>query len=66
MGNDGANGLGAIYVAGGTAVVEDPETAVVAGMPERALARATGAFIERGDRLAWLLNELIPVAPAKA
>jgi two-component system chemotaxis response regulator CheB len=65
MGNDGANGLGAIYAAGGTAVVEDPETAVVAGMPERALARATGAFIERGDRLAWLLNELIPVAPAK-
>jgi two-component system chemotaxis response regulator CheB len=66
MGNDGANGLGAIYAAGGTAVVEDPETAVVAGMPERALARATGAVIERGDRLAWLLNELIPVAPAKA
>jgi two-component system, chemotaxis family, protein-glutamate methylesterase/glutaminase len=65
MGNDGANGLGAIYAAGGTAIVEDPETAVVAGMPERALARATGAFLERGDRLAWLLNELVPVGSTK-
>ncbi len=46
------------YAAGGTAVVEDPESAVVAGMPERALARATGAFVERGERLAWLVGEL--------
>jgi two-component system chemotaxis response regulator CheB len=60
MGSDGANGLGAIYAAGGTAVVEDPETAVVSGMPERALVRATGAIVEKGDRLAWLLNELVP------
>ena len=59
MGSDGADGLGAIYAAGGTAVVEDPESAVVAGMPERALARATGAFVERGERLAWLVNELV-------
>ena len=58
MGSDGADGLGAIYAAGGTAVVEDPESAVVAGMPQRALARATGAFVERGERLAWLVNEL--------
>jgi two-component system chemotaxis response regulator CheB len=59
MGTDGADGLGAIYAAGGTAVVEDPESAVVAGMPERALARATGAFVERGERLAWLVGELV-------
>ena len=59
MGADGADGLGAIYAAGGTAVVEDPESAVVAGMPERALARATGAFVESGERLAWLMNELV-------
>jgi two-component system chemotaxis response regulator CheB len=58
MGTDGADGLGAICAAGGTAVVEDPESAVVAGMPERALARATGAFVERGERLAWLVTEL--------
>jgi two-component system chemotaxis response regulator CheB len=59
MGNDGADGLGAICAAGGTAVVEDPESAVVAGMPERALARAPGAFVEPGERLAWLVNELV-------
>jgi two-component system chemotaxis response regulator CheB len=59
MGSDGADGLGAIYAAGGTAVVEDPESAVVAGMPERALARAPGAFVEPGERLAWLVNELV-------
>ena len=59
LGSDGADGLGAIHAAGGTAVVEDPESAVVAGMPERALARATGAFVERGERLAWLVNELV-------
>jgi two-component system, chemotaxis family, protein-glutamate methylesterase/glutaminase len=59
MGSDGADGLGAIYAAGGTAVVEDPESAVVAGMPERALVRATGAFVEKGERLAWLITELV-------
>ncbi len=59
MGSDGADGLGAIYAAGGTAVVEDPSTAVVAGMPDRALARATGAYVVRADRLARLLIELV-------
>jgi hypothetical protein len=52
-------GLGIVLSAGGTAVVEDPESAVVAGMPERDLARATGAFVERGERLAWLVGELV-------
>jgi hypothetical protein len=28
-------------------------------MPERALERATGAFVERGERLAWLVTELV-------
>jgi two-component system, chemotaxis family, protein-glutamate methylesterase/glutaminase len=58
MGSDGAEGLGAIYSAGGCAIVEDPETATVPGMPKRALARATGAHVERASRLAWLLIEL--------
>ena len=58
MGHDGADSLGAIHAAGGTAVVEDPESTVVAGMPERALARETGAFVEHSERLAWLVNEL--------
>jgi chemotaxis response regulator CheB len=58
MGNDGAEGLGSIYSAGGCAVIEDPGTATVPGMPSRALARATGAHVERAPRLAWLLIEL--------
>jgi len=58
MGSDGADGLGAIYAAGGCAVVEDPESAVVPGMPRRALERATGAFVEPSSRLAMLLIEL--------
>jgi two-component system chemotaxis response regulator CheB len=59
MGSDGAEGLGAIYSAGGCAIVEDPDTATVPGMPKRALARATGAHIEPASRLAWLLMELV-------
>ena len=58
MGNDGADGLGTIYSAGGCAVIEDPETAAVPGMPRQALARATGAHVDRASRLAWLLIEL--------
>ena len=59
MGSDGADGLGAIYSAGGCAIVEDPDTATMPGMPKRALARATGAHIEPASRLAWLLMELV-------
>jgi two-component system chemotaxis response regulator CheB len=58
MGSDGANGLGAIAAAGGSAVVEDPATAAVAGMPARALARAGGALALPASRLASLLVEL--------
>jgi two-component system chemotaxis response regulator CheB len=59
MGSDGAEGLGAIYSAGGCAIVEDPSTAAVPGMPKRALVRATGAHVESASRLAWLLIELV-------
>jgi two-component system chemotaxis response regulator CheB len=59
MGSDGAEGLGAIYSAGGCAIVEDPNTAAVPGMPKRALACATGAHVECASRLAWLLIELV-------
>jgi two-component system chemotaxis response regulator CheB len=59
MGTDGADGLGAIQAAGGHAVVEDPLTAAVPGMPKRALLRASGALTERAPRLASLLVELV-------
>ena len=59
MGSDGAEGLGAIHCAGGCAIVEDPDTAAVPGMPKRALDHATGAYVERASHLAWLLIELV-------
>jgi two-component system chemotaxis response regulator CheB len=58
MGTDGAEGLGAIGDAGGYAVVEDPYSAAVPGMPKRALERVGDAFVERASRLAWLLIEI--------
>jgi len=59
MGTDGAEGLGAIAAAGGYAVVEDPQTATVPGMPKRARERAGGALVESSTRLAWLLADLV-------
>jgi two-component system chemotaxis response regulator CheB len=59
MGSDGAEGLGAIHSAGGCTLVEDPNTAAVPGMPERALARAPSARIERASRLASVIVELV-------
>jgi two-component system chemotaxis response regulator CheB len=59
MGSDGADGLGAIHDAGGLTVVEDPRNAAVPGMPSRALARASGAFVERASQLASLLAQLV-------
>jgi two-component system chemotaxis response regulator CheB len=59
MGSDGAEGLGAIHSAGGCTLVEDPSTAAVPGMPERALARAPSARIERASRLPDLIVELV-------
>ncbi len=58
MGSDGVDGLGAVYSAGGCAIIEDPDTAAVPGMPKRALVRATGAHVARASHLAWLLIEL--------
>lgn len=59
IGNDGAEGLGAIYAAGGTAVVQSPATAAISAMPERALAFAAGAYVEEASRLPRLLMELV-------
>lgn len=58
MGADGAEGLEVIAGAGGHAVVEDPNTAAVPGMPMRALEQVGDAFVEPASRLAWLLIEL--------
>jgi two-component system chemotaxis response regulator CheB len=58
MGNDGAAGLRALVAAGGRAVVEDPRTAAVPGMPRRALEESPVASVEPGEGLASLLLQL--------
>ena len=40
MGRDGADGLAAVRLAGGFAIVQDRETSIVHGMPAAALAQA--------------------------
>jgi two-component system chemotaxis response regulator CheB len=59
MGNDGAAGLRALVAAGGFAVVEDPCTAAVPGMPRRALEEAPGASLQAGAGLAAFLLQLV-------
>jgi chemotaxis response regulator CheB len=52
MGRDGAEGLAEIAACGGRALCQDPATAVVASMPESALARSRGAVVARPEGLA--------------
>jgi two-component system chemotaxis response regulator CheB len=59
MGNDGAAGLRALVAAGGYAVVEDPRTAAVPGMPRRALEESSAASVQPGGGLATLLVQLV-------
>jgi two-component system chemotaxis response regulator CheB len=59
MGNDGAAGLRALVAAGGCAVVEDPRTAAVPGMPRRALEESPAASVQAGAGLATLLLQLV-------
>jgi hypothetical protein len=57
MGADGAAGLGEIARAGGRAVCQLPDTAVVASMPQSALAAAPGAVLAAPAFLAAALLE---------
>lgn len=59
MGRDGAAGLHAVRRAGGMAVVQDSETAVIAGMPQAALRHAGAERVEPLDRVAGAVNDLI-------
>ncbi|GLC26473.1 chemotaxis-specific protein-glutamate methyltransferase CheB [Roseisolibacter agri] len=52
MGRDGADGLLAVRRAGGRAIVQARETAVVPGMPDSALARAGADVVAPLDALA--------------
>lgn len=59
MGTDGAAGLREIEEAGGLALIEDPATAVVGGMPGAALAATRAAIVDSPDVLAATLRRLL-------
>lgn len=56
--SDGSNGLRALRNAGGTAIVQDPETAHIAYMPRAALAAVKPDFIVKLEDIAPLLVRL--------
>lgn len=62
--DDGASGLAAVVRHGGTAVVQDPDTALYRSMPEHALAQAPDAHVAHVAKMGSLLGELVrrPVA----
>src|SRR5208282_3048216 len=58
MGEDGAEGLGAVKAAGGVTVAQSEETCVVPGMPRAAIVRGFASKIVPLDNLAaYLLNQ---------
>lgn len=63
MGNDGAKAMTALHAAGGRAIAEAEETAVVWGMPGE-LAKAGGAdwVVPVGD-IGTLVSRLVPTCP---
>jgi len=59
MGRDGAAGLDAIRRAGGLGIVQDNETAVIAGMPQAALRHAGAERVEPLDGVAGAVVDLL-------
>ena len=56
MNDDGAVGLGALEAAGGVAIVEDPQTAMIDSMPRGAIAATRAPFVASVRRIAELLH----------
>jgi two-component system chemotaxis response regulator CheB len=56
--SDGANGLRAVVEAGGVAVVQSPESAYAAAMPEAAMASCPGARVLPLNEIAAYLREV--------
>ena len=57
-GSDGSKGLEAIRDAGGVRIVQDPETAQYAGMPQSAISTGTAESVISPERIGPLLGEL--------
>ncbi|HYW30796.1 MAG TPA: chemotaxis response regulator protein-glutamate methylesterase [Gemmatimonas sp.] len=66
MGRDGAAGLQAIRQAGGLGVVQDRDSAVIAGMPEAALRLAGADYVESLESIADVIGELVARLPVRA
>ncbi len=58
MGRDGATGLATVRVAGGLALVQHRDSAVIAGMPEAALREAGADRIEMLDQIAAAIVQM--------
>jgi two-component system chemotaxis response regulator CheB len=58
MGDDGAAGMLAMKAAGARTAVQDPSSAVVASMPERALAIGAATTVLRPDEMAAWVGEI--------
>ncbi len=61
MGDDGAEGLGALHRAGGLTLAQDEASCVVYGMPGEAVARNVVERVLPLDQIAWTLNRLAAV-----
>jgi len=63
MGRDGAEGAAVLAAAGGLLVVENPQTAVLPGMPGEALARVPKAMQAEGAEVGALLASFAGLGP---
>jgi len=59
MGADGAEGLGAIFRAGGKTIAQDERTSVVFGMPRRAIEAGVVDDVLPVDKIALRIIKLI-------
>jgi two-component system chemotaxis response regulator CheB len=59
MGRDGAEGLRAVRSGGGRAIVQDRETATIAGMPQAALALAGADYVLPLAEIGETITELV-------
>ncbi len=63
--DDGAAGVAAVAAGGGTVVVQDPDDAVVPGMPESAIAATTPDHVVRLAEMGALLTSLVGAGPPR-
>ena len=58
-GSDGSMGVTAVHARGGTVIVEDPQTAEFAGMPQAAVATGVADFVLPIDEIGTVIRTLI-------